>query len=75
MTKEKKASDRMTKQEHQYLLSLIDQEIAKFEEQVEEVDEIGDTEGKDDMKEAKKLLKMLRRIRFVVIDLDKQKKP
>ena len=71
MTKEKKASDRLTKQEHQYLLSLIDQEIVKFEEQVEEVDEIGDTEGKDYMKEAKKMLKMLRRIRLVVIDLDK----
>jgi hypothetical protein len=50
---------------------LIDKEITKFEEQVEDVDEIGDTEGDDDMKEAERMLKMLRRIRFVVIDLDK----
>jgi hypothetical protein len=71
MTNEKKSSDRLTKQEHQYLLSLIDKEITKFEEQVEDVDEIGDTEGDDDMKEAERMLKMLRRIRFVVIDLDK----
>jgi hypothetical protein len=71
MTNEKKSSDRLTKQEHQYLLSLIDKEITKFEEQVEEVDEIGDTEGDDDMKEAERMLKMLRRIRFVVIDLEK----
>ena len=59
------------KQEHQYFFSLIDKEIAKFEEQVEEVDEIGDTEGDDDMKEAKRMLKMLQKIRFAVIDLDK----
>ena len=71
MANEKKSSDRLTKQEHQYLLSLIDKEITKFEEQVEDVDEIGDTEGDDDMKEAERMLKMLRRIRFVVIDLDK----
>jgi hypothetical protein len=71
MANEKKSSDRLTKQEHQFLLSLIDKEITKFEEQVEEVDEIGDTEGDDDMNEAKRMLKMLRRIRFVVIDLDK----
>jgi hypothetical protein len=71
MANEKKSSDRLTKQEHQYLLSLIDKEITKFEEQVEEVDEIGDTEGDDDMKEAERMLKMLRRIRFVVIDLEK----
>ena len=71
MTNEKKSSDRLTKQEHQYLLSLIDKEITKFEEQVEEVDEIGDTEGDNDMKEAKRMLKMLRKIRFVVIELDK----
>jgi hypothetical protein len=45
MTNEKKSSDRMTKQEHQFLLSLIDKEIAKFEEQVEEVDEIGGSQS------------------------------
>lgn len=37
------SSSKLTKHEVEYLISLIDKEMAKFEEEVEEVDEMGDT--------------------------------
>jgi hypothetical protein len=71
MTNTKRSTTKLTKREVEYLISLIDKEMAKFEEEVEEVDEMGDTDSRDSMKEAKKMLKMLDRIRLAVIDLDK----
>ena len=70
MTIKKNSSTKLTKREHQYLLSLIDKEMAKYEEEVEDVDEIGDTDSRGSMKEAKKMLKMLQKIRLAIIDLD-----
>jgi hypothetical protein len=65
--KTKRSTTKLTKREHEYLITLIDKDMARFEEMVEEVDEIGDDAG--NMKEARRMLRMLQKIRLAVIDL------